>query len=161
MMHDTTPLRLALDLLPRRMDTPRASVLLLAIGLQESALTHRRQIVGGKPVGPAKGLLQFERGGGCAGVLNHAASRDLMRWVCMDRKTKATALALWNAIEHDDVLALAAGRLLLWTDSRPLPAIDDAATAWSYYLRVWRPGKPWPAKWPANHATARAMVESA
>ena len=140
------------------MDTDGARVLLLAIGLQESALKHRRQIVGGKPVGPAKGLLQFERGGGCTGVLTHEASQDLARWVCRAQGVGRTAKALWNALEFDDALAFAAGRLLLYTDPQPLPAVDDAAGAWAYYIRVWRPGKPWPDKWAKNHALAREMA---
>lgn len=36
----------ALALLPARMSSPSAEVMLLAIGLQESNLTHRRQIGG-------------------------------------------------------------------------------------------------------------------
>ena len=55
--------------------------MLLAIGLQESRLTHRRQIGG-----PARGLWQFERGGGVAGVLRHAASRDHALSVCDARR---------------------------------------------------------------------------
>ncbi len=42
----------ALSLLPGKMDTPEARVMLLAIGLQESHLTFRRQ----RPTGPARGL---------------------------------------------------------------------------------------------------------
>lgn len=144
----------ALDLLPRRMDTPDARVALLAIGLQESGLEHRRQLGGG----PARGLWQFERGGGCVGVLNHAASRDLMRWVCHDRGASASTGLLHTRLEHDDILAAAAARLLLYTDPHPLPAEDDADGAWSYYLRVWRPGQPHPDSWAALHAEAMETV---
>lgn len=144
----------ALDLLPRRMDTPAARVMLLAIGLQESQLVHRRQIVGGRPVGPAKGLWQFERDGGCLGVLGHRMSVDLMRWVCLARKVPASRAKLWNALPGDDVLAAAAARLLLWTDPSPLPAPSDRDGAWDLYLRVWRPGKPRPQTWAEHHAAA-------
>lgn len=150
----------ALDLLPRRMDSLQARVMLLAIGLQESRLTHRRQMVGNppRPVGPAAGLWQFERGGGCAGVLSHPASRDLMRWGCHERNAPATSFGLWRALIVDDTLAAIAARLLLWTDSQPLPSERDAGGAWDYYVRVWRPGKPHPATWPANHSLARELV---
>jgi hypothetical protein len=150
----------ALDLLPRGMDTDRARVMLLSIGLQESRLLHRRQLVGSppKPTGPAAGLLQFEKGGGCTGVLEHEASRDLMRWVCRVCRTKPTAGALWQAIQYDDVLAFAAGRLLLWTDPMSLPSVRDPGAAWEVYIRTWRPGKPHPATWGQNHAAARAAL---
>lgn len=132
----------ALELLPVQMDSPEVRVLLLATGLQESKLIHRRQLVGNppRPVGPAKGLLQFERGGGCKGVVEHPASRYWMAKVCEVRAIRFTATALWNAVETDDVLAMAAGRLLYFTEPRRLPALDDAHGAWLYYLRTWRPG---------------------
>ena len=52
-------------LLPDRMDTPEARVMMLAIGLQESRFVHRRQIKG-----PARGFWQFEQGGGVIGVVS-------------------------------------------------------------------------------------------
>src|SRR5690606_35531315 len=57
----------AYALLPSRMDSDRATVMLLAIGLQESRFEHRRQIKG-----PARGFWQFERGGGVRGVMTHS-----------------------------------------------------------------------------------------
>ncbi|WP_199533145.1 hypothetical protein [Thiopseudomonas alkaliphila] len=56
----------ALALLPARMKSKKAVVMMLAIGLQESRFIHRRQIKG-----PARGFWQFEKGGGVYGVLNH------------------------------------------------------------------------------------------
>lgn len=150
----------ALALLPAAMDTPAARVLLLAIGLQESRLQHRRQLVGNppRPEGPAKGLWQFERGGGCKGVVQHPASRYWMARVCWAQGVTFTATALWNAIEHDDVLAAAAARLLLFTDPRRLPDPGDEAGAWNLYARTWRPGRPHRASWPALYARALATV---
>lgn len=151
---------LVLVLLPVAMDTPEARVQLLAIGLQESRLQHRRQLVGNppRPAGPAKGLWQFERGGGCKGVLEHPASRYWMHRVCTARGIAATATALWNGVEHDDVLASAAARLLLFTDPRRLPDLGDERGAWALYLRTWRPGKPHRATWPALYAQALATI---
>lgn len=139
----------ALALLPARMSSPQAEIMLLAIGLQESNLAHRRQIGG-----PARGLLQFERGGGVAGVLRHTASRDHAVRVCDARGVQAVADQVYQQLEHDDVLAMAFGRLLLWTDPHALPAEHDAAGAWDYYLRTWRPGKPHQHTWDKHYARA-------
>lgn len=156
--HILTP---ALALLPGAMDTPDARVLLTAIALQESGLAHRWQIVDpARPQvkGPARGLLQFERGGGCTGVLTHPASRYWMHAVCRARGVEPNPRALWLALDRDDVLAAAAGRLLLFTDPKRLPGADDEAGAWRYYLRNWRPGKPHPSRWPACHRAAREAL---
>lgn len=144
-----------LRLLPAKMDTTAARVLLLAIGLQESRLIHRRQIGG-----PARGLWQFERGGGVQGVLSHPASRELAREVCRACGVEPTSAAVYPALERDDRLAAAFARLLLWTDSRPLPApAAGAQAAWDYYTRNWRPGKPHRQTWDAFHAQAvRALA---
>ena len=146
----------ALALLPAAMDTRAARVMLLAIGLQESRFTARRQLVGNppRPVGPAKGYWQFEQGGGCVGVVTHPASRYWMAEVCQRRGVPFTARAIWNAIEHDDVLAAAAARLLLFTDPKRLPEVGDEASAWRLYIRTWRPGKPHRSTWPALYAQA-------
>ena len=69
----TEVLRLAIEpallLLPARMESAEATVMLLAIGLQESRLEHRRQIKG-----PARSFWQAEKGGGMVhGVLRHPA----------------------------------------------------------------------------------------
>lgn len=152
----------ALYLLPHQMHTPEARVMIYAIGLQESRFEHRRQLIkkGGQllPLGPAKGWFQFERGGGCKGVVEHPASRYWMHHVCQARGVAFNATAIWNAIEHDDVLAAAAARLLLFTDPRKLPALGDEAGAWNLYMRTWRPGKPHRATWPALYAEALAEV---
>lgn len=152
----------ALQLLPAAMDTPEARVMLLAIGLQESRLTARRQLVevAGelRPIGPAKGLWQFERGGGCRGVVDHAAARYWTAHVCRARACDFNATAIWNAIERDDVLAAACARLLLFTDPKLLPKVDDTGGAWNLYVRTWRPGKPHRKTWDGFHAQAVEAV---
>ena len=151
----------ALILLPTEMYTPEAVVSLLAIGLQESRFEHRRQLVGNppKPIGPAKGLWQFEKLGGCKGVVNHLASRYWMSRVCDHRKVPFNATAIWNAIEIDDILAAAAARLLLFTDSRKLPLVGDEKAAWNLYMRTWRPGKPHRATWSEMYSQAVELVK--
>ncbi len=139
----------ALALLPARMNSPAAVALLLAIGLQESRLTHRRQIGG-----PARGLWQFERGGGVRGVLEHPSSKALAAAVCEARGVEPIASRVYDALEDDDVLAAAFARLLLWTDPKPLPAMGDTQAGWDCYIRTWRPGKPHRRTWDALYAQA-------
>jgi len=148
----------ALFMLPPAMTSPQARVMLYAIGLQESRFTHRFQVVQGRPgaKGPARGFWQFERGGGCKGVVEHPASRFWMSRICQERKVDFNATAIWNAIETDDVLAAAAARLLLFTDPKKLPEVGDEKGAWNLYARTWRPGKPHPQTWPALYAEAMA-----
>lgn len=160
-MTPKTAIAEALGLLPANMRTTEARVMLYAIGLQESRFTHRRQLVGNppRPVGPAKGFWQFERGGGCIGVVNHPSSRAHMQRICGERGVDFTSAALWNAIETDDVLAAAAARLLLWTDPGPLPARGDVDGAWACYVNTWRPGKPHRGTWDGFYAQAMAEAK--
>lgn len=162
-----TAINPALLMLPPKMDSAEARVMLLAIGLQESEFIHRYQIVaGGRPgaKGPARGFWQFERGsmasrGGMWGVFLHPASAALIRDVSISRGVAPQASNAWEAVETDDVLAAAAARLLLYTDALPLPKLGDEQGAWALYAkRAWRPGKPHPDKWPANYAQALAFV---
>lgn len=164
-IHDTAILP-ALALLPAAMNSARAKVPLLTIGLQESRFEHRYQKVDGKPgaKGPARGFWQFERGskiarGGVWGVYLHDASRYWLNELCRARNCAFEPFAIWSAIEFDDVLAAGLARLLLFTDPYPLPAIDDAAAAWDLYAnRCWRPGKPHPQTWMAYHRQALQAV---
>ena len=130
----------AMRLLPARMDSLPARRLMLAIGMQESRLIHRRQIGG-----PARGLWQFERGGGVVGVLRHHSSKTHSEAVCEALGVPAEPMPVYHALEHDDVLAAAFARLLLFTDPRPLPQFCSAG--WDYYIRTWRPGKPHAHTW--------------
>ena len=151
----------SLRLLPPAMDSTEARVLMYAIGLQESRFTHRAQVIDGGGKGPARGLWQFERGGGVAGVLRHPASRFWANSVCNARNVPAQPLNTWLALETDDVLAAALARLLLFTDPARLPAIGEQATSLRYYLRVWRPGKPHPETWPSCYQAAIGAVNAA
>lgn len=146
----------ALKLLPLKMSGHRAEQMLLAIGLQESRFEYRRQIGG-----PARGFWQFERNGGVRGVLEHPSTRALAESVCLARNVEDTADSVYGALEHDDVLAAAFARLLLWTDPQPLPAVGEVARAWDLYLRTWRPGKPHRKTWDALYAQAMEVVTCA
>ena len=127
-------------LLPPAMNTPAAWRMLTAIGLQESRFRHRAQVLG-----PARGFWQFETAG-VTGVLRHEASRDAARDVLTRLCYADTSpQKIHAALEHNDVLAACFARLLLWTDTRPLPTA--ATEGWAQYLATWRPGKPHPNTW--------------
>lgn len=152
----TQIVRPALAMLPPEMSSPQAEVMLLAIALQESRLKHRRQIRG-----PARGFPQFEIGG-VRGVMNHASSRARARMVCANRDVAFDASEIHARMEHDDVLAVAFARLLLWTDPQPLPKLGDTKESWALYLRTWRPGKPKPDTWDKlYHEAHRAVIGAA
>lgn len=148
-----------LGLLPPRMTSPEAKVMLFAIGLQESRFQHRFQAMQGQPglKGPARGFWQFERGG-CKGVVDHAASRYWLHHVCQVSRVEFTAPAIWTASENNDVLAAVLARLLLFTDHKKLPEVGDEKGAWQLYIRTWRPGKPHPKTWSGLYEEAAEAV---
>ena len=150
-----TSVNQALDLLPEKMRSDKAKVMLLAIGLQESRLVHRKQIGG-----PAKSYLQFELGGGVKGVMNHKAVKSITEDVCSKVSVPFGGMYIHNAMEFNDVLAFALGRLLLYTDPKSLPEIGDAQGAWDFYQRVWRPGKPHRDTWDSLYSDAVEAVKS-
>lgn len=160
----------AFALLPARMNSPPAEIQLLATHLQEAPNREQCQLPA-KPgqCGPARGIFQFERGGGVAGVLRHPSSRSHVLHVCSELGVQATVAGIYNALpEQCDVLDAALARLLYWTDPRPLPAVGDEEAAFQCYLRNWRPGaytngnaKQRAAlrrKWATNFARARQEV---
>jgi hypothetical protein len=139
----------ALRLLPARMDSIAARAFVVAVCLQESDLRHRRQ----KGGGPARGYPQFEISG-VAGVLTHRASADSANDLLARLDYPGAVGAVHAALEHNDVLAAAFARLLLWTIPVRLPLVVETEFGWKQYLDAWRPGKPRPDDWPANYARA-------
>lgn len=158
----------ALLLLPAKMESPQAVVMLLAIGLQESRFEYRRQMGNG----PAKSFWQAEQSGGMVtGLLRYRVEdiRDLATGLCAVRGVAPAAPDVWNAIERDDILAAGLARLLLYTDPARLPALGDEVGAWELYLRTWRPGAyargdaaqraALRKKWAGNYAAALEVVQ--
>lgn len=143
----------ALRILPPMMTSRRACAMLLAIGMQESRLVHRKQIGG-----PARGLWQFERGGGVAGVLRHPRTQGHAATVCWRLNNAGTTTSVYHALEHDDVLAACFARLLLWTLPVALPARDDVQGGWDQYIAAWRPGKPHRHTWDDFYREAWEVV---
>lgn len=134
----------------------RARVMLLAIAGQESGLRYRAQVGG-----PARGLWQFERGGGVRGVLNHPATAKVAARACAELLVPATEMSVHPALEHNDDLACVFARLLLLSDAAALPGVDQPDAGWAYYLRNWRPGKPHPQTWAEKWRDALEAVASA
>lgn len=139
--------------LPSKMNSTEACALLVAIALQESGLVFRRQIGG-----PARGFWQFEMGG-LKGVMTHLATRPIIEELLRNMQYGLSTQISYDAIEDNDVLACAFARLLLWTNSKPLPKANDAEGAWQYYLFCWRPGAPRRADWTENFSSGWAAVE--
>lgn len=148
LLHAVNP---ALDLLPAKMACDEARVLLLAIGGQESELKYRAQFGG-----PARSLWMFEPNG--VRAVMQASDPRVLTKLFDERGVHYGVPAAMAALEVDDVFAAGMARLLLWADAAPLPAIGVMGTAWSYYVRNWRPGKPRPTDWPANYRAAVQAV---
>lgn len=150
----------ALKFLPPKMDSLPARIQLLTTGLQESGFLHRRQIsADGTPTGPARSFWMGERGGGLVhGVRVHPLTKEYAAALYEARQVRANDLAIWSAIENDDVLAAGLARLLLYTDPYKLPALGDADEAWSLYTRVWQPGRPRLETWAGFYARALEFV---
>ena len=128
--------RAVCTLLPTKLDSREAKAMMIAIAMQESRWDERRQIRG-----PARGFWQFELAG-IRGVLGHRASKPLIESVLTKLDYDLRPETSYIAIEHNDVLAFAYARLLLWTVPDPLPGPGNAAGAWAQYIDAWRPGKP-------------------
>lgn len=139
----------ALSLLPPSMTSREAVAMMLAIGLQESRFAHRRQMAGG----PARGYWQFERAG-VRGVLLHPATSKLADEVAARLGYAVGIETVYQAIEHNDLLAAVFARLNLWWLPRSLPLAREPGEAWAQYLDAWRPGKPHRATWDALYAQA-------
>ena len=142
-------------LLPNALDSNEAWAMLFAIAKQESRLDARRQIGG-----PARGFWQFEMGG-VRGVLQHKASQPLIHAVLDRLDYDHDPMTSFTALEHNDVLAFAYARCLLWTLPGKLPARGDAAGGWRQYADAWRPGKPHRETWDAFFEDAWDIIGSA
>lgn len=133
-------------------DTPSARRFLLAIALQESALAHRRQVVGGAENGPAVSFWQGEKTGGMILTLKHHATAKHAAALCEAYNVQPTPGGVWEAMRYNDVVAASLARLLVYTLPSKLP--ENAAQGWQQYLDAWRPGQPHAARWPRNWAIA-------
>ena len=133
--------------------TPSARMFLVAVAMQECGLMHRAQ----QPWGPGRGLWQFEPNG-ARGVLRHERTSQVADAICREALVTPNVTGVMYAIEHNDQLAAAFARLLLWTDPHSVPLNEP--DGWRTYLRLWRPGKPRADQWRASWALAQSAVAS-
>ena len=165
-----------LKLLPPKMSENLSAVLVLltATHLQEAPNQEQCQITNSKTpghCGPARGIFQFERGGGVRGVFTHSSSKSHLIAALSALGIPATVDAVFDELRKDgdhDKLDVILARLLYWTDSRPLPKMGDVFGAFDYYLRNWRPGAytngseetraALRRKWSVNYARAVDLV---
>jgi hypothetical protein len=145
------------DITGKNMATDEAYVMMVAIAIQESQMKFRVQInSNGSPLGPAMGLWQFEQKGGVTGVMFFKTTSDWAKEVCAYRGVLWDDREIHQRLAVDNQLAACFARLLLYTDPKNLPALDEPEDAWDYYLRNWRPGKPDKARW-MNKSYPEAM----
>lgn len=147
-----TILHPALALLPESLSGREAEVLLLASGLAASGFQTRRDARG-----PGRGYWRaLPDGVMVGGVLRAAQTRDLAVAVCDARQVPPIAERVYSALEHDDLLAAALARLLLWSDPAGLPSLGDEAGAWACYQCHWAVDEAARRDWPAHYQRALA-----
>ena len=150
-----TDIAAGLALLPSKMASLGAAVLLYATSRQENPQRLPQQVGG-----PAVGDYQFEKGGGVKGVITHASVAHHTQNVCAARKVAFDAGSIYQALKTDAILAAALARLLYYTDPKSMPYAGDELAAWQLYLRTWRPGayarqpEELRAKWKKSYADA-------
>lgn len=156
----------AYALLPNKpaISSPAASILLLATGLQESKFEHRRQMIKKdgrlQPLGPAAGFWQFEDGkmGGIVHVMTMASTKADAERICRARGVPFNSKAIWEAFQHDDVLAACFARLNYWTRPEATPAPGNPQKAWDMYVKTWHPGQPHRETWDGYYSQAMQVV---
>jgi hypothetical protein len=82
----------ALAMLPAKLDTLLARRHMLAITLQEADGVHRFQVLAGGKKGPARGLWQFEEGGGVKGWQSTAKVATLQAQASGEKADRAQAV---------------------------------------------------------------------
>lgn len=143
----------------------RAHALILAIGLQESEFTARRQRLSySRPwwafvKSPAVSFFMFENIG-IEEVLRHPASREQALTVLEIFGLPEHIPTIREALVYNDILAAAWARLALWRTPDRLPTNGEAQAAWNQYMAVWRPGKPRKEAWAINWEIAWQIVEA-
>lgn len=143
----------AYALLPEKMNSPAATAMLLAIGLQESRFVYRNQARG-----PAGGFWQFEDIA-VKSVVESSHTKDAIAIVLATMGYQVSIPMIQDALSNNDILACVYARLLLWAHPGPLPLRTDVNPAWAYYLACWRPGRPFSGTWAGFYKQAWDITE--
>ncbi|MGH8567428.1 MAG: hypothetical protein ACREXU_05265 [Gammaproteobacteria bacterium] len=130
--------------------------LLIAIAIQESDLTHRRQ----SPRGPARSWWQIEPATAYDTIGRYRPAADMLRELRLDKDY------ILPVLEWCDPAACAIAAGIVKLCPLALPAIPESApitgareACWEYYLRAWRPGKPRRERWDeAFEGAVKAML---
>lgn len=147
----------AFELLPESFRSIEAKAFLLAVGLQSSRFLQRRKLTASGCRGfwhlerrHVEEVLRFSN----ARFALVAAAEQLRYPILMMERDEVL-----GALEHNDVLGLAAARCLLCTSKEGLPGADEAGLAWGLYMRLWAPsGSPKAADWPELYFDAWARA---
>lgn len=154
-----------LALFPARYNTAPARAMMLTTGDQESDFTHREQLVGARQWWNSTSLIaasfwMFELSA-VTRVLNHYTVGALAKHVCEILGYPPIPEVVHRAMVHNDILAVAFARLLIYTYPGPLPGPDQPTEAWNQYIACWRPGKPRPERWNERYSRAWDIVRAA
>jgi hypothetical protein len=151
------------QLFPNELLDDKAQAMMLAIGMQESDFLHRQQLIGNhrnwweSVRGPATSFWQFEKTG-VAAVLGHHRARPMFDVALRALGYPADVNTIHKAITHNDILAVAIARCLLFTFPDSLPDSNNPEEAWQQYLWCWRPGKPKENRWNSRYNAAWDIV---
>lgn len=123
------------------------ATLLIAIAIQESGLTCRRQT----PRGPARSWWQIEPLTAIDTLQRYPSAQRLVSELGyhVRRGENISAILEWC---DAGACAIAAGIVRLCPLALPAiplsaPIVGAKEECWRYYLRAWRPGKPRPERW--------------
>jgi hypothetical protein len=144
----------ALLILPNKFTSQKAKLLLAAIAYQESNFFETHQIKG-----PAHGYWQFEQHGGTLGVIRHRSTREIAKSLSLSFGIQNKPKFVFPELETNPILAACYARLLLWTNPRSLPSLDNEEKSWQYYFKTWRPGKPHRRTWSTSCLNAKKLWE--
>lgn len=136
----------------------QASRFLLAVALQETALSHRYQQLFGYTPGPSKGWWKFERHREVVAVLNHHKTKDKAKAWCKFCDVECVSSSIWRALEGHDYLAVGFARMLVWTSPKTLPKVIEEGWV-QYNYDLWRPGKPRYDEWVKNWEEATGVAK--
>ena len=139
----------AMALLPAHLTCAESKAMLIAIAMQSSQFSFRRELMGHDRSFWALGAQTHIKV-----VAEHELTRGPIAAVCDALCYDTSVFSAYMAVEHNDILACAYARLLLSLVPGKLPSRDQPQLGWDQYLAVWRPSHPRPEPWPVHFRRA-------